>query len=471
MSASREQKPGRLCAGAAKVDITPPAGTHLAGATGVYRPAEVVADPLFARATVFAVGGRKLCILALDITIITGDYTRRIRDAAERLGFERDAVMVHATQTHAAPPIGDFMLDPDFPEVPPEFEFVRGSERAYSNWAVERAIEAVRQAADSLRTVRVGCASAVREGLAFNRRGVRRDGTVCMPWFYSSKDKPLGPVDIRYLEGPTDPEVGVLCARDESMRPVALLLHYTCHPVNVFALTRNVVSADWPGAWCSSMAEACGEDAAPLVLNGCCGNINPWPAFTPDFTPDHRRMGSALAETAWKVLERMTFEEDAVLDWRRVEVPISIRQPDPKEVAAAETFLGEHPAPFWSDRDARRIDRDWFRASTILSVELMRRRSPTLAFEVQALRIGDTAIVGLPGEPFVEGQLAIKIGSPAAQTFVAHCCTRYVGYVPTREALTRGGHEVSTSYWAKLAPEALDMAVRESIRVLNDLFS
>jgi neutral ceramidase len=100
----------------------------------------------------------------------------------------------------------------------------------------------------------------------------------------------------------------------------------------------------------------------------------------------------------------------------------------------------------------------------------MRERSAELDYEIQALRVGDTAFVGLPGEPFVEGQLAIKLASPAYPTYVAHCTTEYVGYIPTKEALIRGGHEVNTRYWAKLQPEALDAIVENAVEALQAIF-
>jgi hypothetical protein len=66
--------------------------------------------------------------------------------------------------------------------------------------------------------------------------------------------------------------------------------------------------------------------------------------------------------------------------------------------------------------------------------------------------------------------LEIKIGSPAQHTFVAHCVSQYVGYLPTREAFKRGGHEVDFSYWAKMAPEALEIVVQNAVGLLKELF-
>jgi hypothetical protein len=461
-----------LRAGAAQIEITPKAGAHLAGSIGVFRPAQTVADPLYAKAVVLARGGRKICLLSLDVTIITRPWTERIRAAAANLGFDHDAVMVHATQTHSAPPIGHFMLDEDFPDVPAEFEWLRGGEMSFYEFATERAIEAIRRAAESLQPVQVGVASAINDRLAFNRRGVRRDGSICMPWPYSSLQQPLGPTDIRYMEGPVDPEVGVLCLRNAEAQMVAMLLHYTCHPVNVFAQQPNlVVSADWPGAWARGMRSVYGEWCVPLVVNGCCGNINPWPPFEADFVPDHRRMGRQLAETACRVIDRMIFGDADTLDWRIREVPLPIREIAPEALDAARKTLAQHPGPKWSSDKQTQVAGDWMSAALTMSVHLMRGREPVLPYEIQVLRIGDTAIVGLPGEPFVEGQLRIKIGSPAYPTYVAHCTTQYVGYVPIREAFERGGHEVNTSYWSKLEPQALDVIVDNAIAVLNELFS
>lgn len=173
-----------LRAGAAMIDITPPLGTHLAGSgAGEHRPAETVLDPLFAKAIVFESGGRRVCMVILDLTIVTQDYTDRIRAAiAERTGIPPEAVMVQATQTHSAPSMGYFMLDPDFRlETSEQNEYLRGAERAYGDRAAAAAVEAAVEAADRLQPASIGLGRGVLGDLAFNRRGIRRDGTITMP--------------------------------------------------------------------------------------------------------------------------------------------------------------------------------------------------------------------------------------------------------------------------------------------------
>jgi len=462
--------PEALLAGAAQVEITPQAGVHLSGDIGAYRPAQVVLDPLYARVLVLESGAQRLCLVGLDVTIITAPWTERIRQQAASLGFPPEAVMVHATQTHSAPGVGHFMLDEDFP-APPELEWLRGGETPYAQQAVAGAAAALRLACSRLQPVSVAAGSALRDGLAHNRRGITREGGAIMPWLYSSRDLPLGPTNLRCLEGPTDPEVGVVCLRSAQGRLVAMLLHFSCHPVNVFAQPPNlVVSADWPGAWAAQMGGSYGQDCVFLVINGCCGNLNPWPAFQPDFFPDHRRMGRELAETADRVVRRLAFREGAALDCRVRQVPLPVRELQPPALDQAAALLREHPTPIWTDESKTRVRADWMSAALAMSVHLMRQREPRLAYQVQAFRIGEVAIVGLPGEPFVEGQLRIKIGSPTYPTYLAHCTNQYVGYLPTREAFPRGGHEVNLSYWSKLAPEALDLAVQAALDLLGELF-
>ncbi len=465
----------QLSAGAAMIDITPPAGTHLAGSgAGDHRPVQAVMDPLFAKAIVFEAVGRRVCLVILDLTIVTGEYTDQIRAAIyEQTGIERDAIMVQATQTHSAPSLGYFMLDPDFPLVTSEeTEYLRGAERAYGDRAASAAVEAAVEAAGRLQPVRIGLGRGVLGDLAFNRRGIRRDGTIAMPKPLGREHQPFGISDICYLEGPMDPEVGVCCVQDMNMKPLAFLLHYTCHPVNVYGNreTFRAVSADWPGAWAWEMQQVFGHEAVPLVVNGCCGNINPWHPFDQDFQPDHQRMGRGLSCLSERIVHNMTFAGNAVLDTRIDRIGLPFREVPDERLREVDAMLAEYPKP---TREANgQVEPRWFRAASTRSVELCRQRDGEFSYEIQAFRIGDLCIIGLPGEPFVEGQLALKLNSPASYLFPAHLTTHYVGYLPTREAYSRGGHEANedVTYWAKLAPGCLETVIERARDQVQELF-
>jgi neutral ceramidase len=468
-----------LYAGVARVEITPDRDVSLAGEVGWYRPAKYIESPLCARALVVEDGATRLCFLSLDVTIVTEAITQRIRNAVEaKCGIPAAAVMVHATQVHAAPALGSFMFDQDFPasSLP---EWLSGAESHYADFAVERIVKAVQEAARAMRPARLRAGRGIEGRIQFNRRAVTVDGSVRMPgprW-----PAPLGPTYIRYLEGPIDPEVGVLCLQDEGARPLAMLLHYTGHPVNVFP--QAVLSADWPGAWAAEM-ERLHPGCVALVANGCCGNINPWDPYDPEYRPDHIRMGKMLAGVTQQVLENSEIapEADLGLGYRRLPLPIRVVESDLLD--RSQRYLEVHPEPPWDVDKAYRgyeggspvppgtkvVDSDWMKAASVLSVDLQRRRDQQLNYEIQVFRLGGTALVGLAGEPFVEGQLRLKMESPARLTLVAHCCNMYCGYLPIPAAFARGGHEVETRNWSKLEPEALDQVVDAAGQVLQEVF-
>lgn len=465
-----------LLVGAAAVDITPAKDRHLAGdGRGQHRPAKEVLDPLYATAMVFESGGRRACVIIVDLTIVAEPYTTQIRQTmAAELGTQPEAVMICATQTHSAPSLGEFMLDPEFPlEDTPNTQYIRGAEKAYIDFAMPRIMDAVRQAKQRQRPCRMAHGRGLVGDYAFNRRGVLRNGGIIMPKPFGGNGQPLGPANLSHMEGPMDPEVGVIAFRsDEEL--TGLMLHHTCHPVINFGKPERfmAVSADWCGAWANQMRQRVGGECVPMVINGCCGNINPWHPYDAQFNPDEHRMGAALADMTQKVLAGMTWADSAVVDFAARRLALPYRDIPAERSAEVERILSKNPQPPYLD-SGKGVDPVWFRAASTRSVELAKKRSPTLAYEVQAIRIGNAAIVALPGEPFVEGQLAIKQNSPAAMVQVAHMSSHYVGYLPTREAASRNGHEsnADVTYWAKLAPGALEHVVETARDLIRELFA
>jgi hypothetical protein len=68
-----------------------------------------------------------------------------------------------------------------------------------------------------------------------------------------------------------------------------------------------------------------------------------------------------------------------------------------------------------------------------------------MATNLSLIALSDIALVGIPGEPFVEFGLALKRNPSFAHTFVAGYCNDLIGYIPTREAYAEGGYEVDTA--------------------------
>ena len=459
--------------GAARVDITPEPGWWLGGNATLYRPAEEFLDPLHARALVLKGCNMQVCILSLDIVAVSNVWTERIRRrAAERFGLEPSAIMIHATQNHAAPYIGDLFYSEECREIPEAYPWIRGSDNRYNEFATERILEAVGKAVDSQVPVSCNAGGRADGRVAFNRRLLMRDGTVRV-----SVPRGNDWNNVLQVEGPTDPEVGVLALADQSSRTVATLLHHTCHPCHGLSV-KGIVTAGWPGEWSRQMESFTSASSINMVINGCCGNIHHKNRLDPTQVEDARRIGAMLTETAGAVFSELKPETLHALDYRNEKVPIPWTKYSAGEIDWARQFLRDHPEPLWDKPDKTSIDWDWVYAVAMLEKVREIERSPCYNYEVQAFRIGDAGLVALTGEPFVEGQLEIKRRSPAKRTFIAHMCNGSVGYIPHREGYHRKGYYAGSAgrlirrgaNWYWLVPEALEMIVKKSIDLLEELF-
>ncbi len=441
--------------GACEVDISPEPGTHLSGSgMGDKRSSTRVLDPLYAKAVVLQEGAKRFCLLVMDNTIIAQEWTDALQaEAKKRFGLKPEELMVQATQTHSAPALGRFMLDTEYPlPMPPEREYFWGGEKKYTDFAHSQAIKAIEGALKKLEPVEIAWGRAWRNDLAYNRR----------------EEKHI------------DPEILAVGFRSTATgKLTCLLLHYTCHPVNVFLRGAPIiegkrqpewfeVSADWPGIWCQGLRSTIGPDCVPIVLNGCCGNINPEP-YRASSVWDHLKQGKELAKSTLPLIENFKFEPATGLSFGHTVTRLDYRTVPPERLEQVEKILTAHPDGNWQP-DGQVVP-EWFYAASTRSIALLEKRQPKFDYEIYTARIGPIALVGLPGEPFTEGQVAIKKQSPAAATIVAHMVSHYVGYLPTREAYPNFGHEANElyTYWAKLAPGSLEQVVEKSVEELAKL--
>lgn len=463
---AKKQSASVLMVGAATGDVTPAMGIQLAGDIGRVREVNEIRERLYAHALVMQKGDRRFCFISLDLCVIQNKWSDRIRrDVEARFGIPFNAVTVNLTQNHAAPSVGHLFVRDEWPLIPAEYPWLRGGDDRYNEPAVAAILDAVGRAIDAIQpvTLRAGRMSDGR--VAFNRRFVMRDGTgKCHP--------ANGSPDILHVEGPTDPEVAVLLFDGADGRPIAAMLHHTCHPCHGYP--HQFVIADWPGVWASEFQKRHSGPSKPavvMVANGCCGNIHHNNHLDPHAVNDHVKMAGLLAQTSDTIMQKhlkpLAADE---FDFRRSVLKLPMRQVPAKEVAAARKLVKANPEPMWLNPERTRVSWEWVFAVSLLDFHDQQQKQGTFNYEMQAVRIGDAALVTVMGEPFVEAQLGIKAGSPAPYTIVAHMCNGYAGYVPTAAALKRGGFETRTSNASKFGPEAVDAIADRGVKMLKQLF-
>ena len=93
-------------------------------------------------------------------------------------------------------------------------------------------------------------------------------------------------------------------------------------------------------------------------------------------------------------------------------------------------------------------------------------RSSSLETEIQVFWIGETPMIALPGEIFVEMGMAIKNQVGRNQVFVVSLSNDSIGYVPIRQAYEEGGYESTVS---ALAPGCGEYLVEEAIALAESV--
>jgi hypothetical protein len=337
--------------------------------------------------------------------------------------------MVTATHNHAGPAVthaGDVPKD-----------------EAYARTLVSRVCAVIGEALANLVQAEVGMGRWFEWGIAHNRRVVMRDGTVRT---HGTFDDP----GALCLEGPIDPEVGVLAVRRVGGELLGVLVNYACHPTHHGGDT--ALDAGYPGV----LARRLRDQGCPvtLFLNGASGNLHTANPCDGGRNLSAEAAGEILARDVQGVLDGLVYEEDVHVGAASRTLDLPYRQVTDDEIAGRVRGAQRFVDPAIYDRQIPAL------------VETIRQRGAHRA-EVQALYVGRCAIVGLPGEIFCEFGLQIKEAAYPAAALVASCANGRVGYVPTRGAFRRGGYETTFGPSSMLAPEAGEQLVDAAIELIR----
>jgi hypothetical protein len=101
--------------------------------------------------------------------------------------------------------------------------------------------------------------------------------------------------------------------------------------------------------------------------------------------------------------------------------------------------------------------------------DLAPRQGATQKTWVQAVLIGDIALVGVPGEFFTVLGQEIKRRSPFRYTYVFELANDYVGYIPDKAGYDRGGYQTWTGLHSFLERGTGELIVDEAVGLLERL--
>jgi len=352
-----------------------------------------------------------------------------VRQRVERrTGIPSDHVMVTATHAHSTPETIGFrsLLNRQGPP--------NGSNNLPTVWR-----RLWRRPNQTLAPMQLRTVKGRIDGMAASRRPLGKDGKAHMRW---SQPRPEEIADV----GMNDPEATVLCFQTEAGAPELVMIHFACHPVAVQA--QPLISADFPGVVTNRIQAAEIGCRHCFYLQGAAGDINPV-RDTKGFE-DVEYHGRLLAQAVMGLIEQTTTKEQPAAPQnrpcRRDTVLLPSRTFQPWLLWSASYPNGE----IWQQMPPPAAERAMAEANLLGLSEVMERvkqSSPFYEAEVHAFRIGDIALVGIPGEPFVDFGLQLKRGSAAPTTLCLAIRTATWGISPCF-GLAQGGYEVSLGMWS-----------------------
>ncbi|MCH8296266.1 hypothetical protein IH992_34740 [Candidatus Poribacteria bacterium] len=425
-----------LHAGSATSNITPPLGTAIPGG---FRPqyAQDIDDELFAKALVIDNGETRIAMVTCDLIAVTQkivDCTKaRI---ATRCDIPPEHVMVNATHTHSAVAVANLLgVDED---------------TDYTDWVPLKIADAVELAVLRLRPARIGFASVNEDRISFHRRWHMKDGTVRM-------NPGVKHPDLIEPTGPIDPELAMMYVEGEDGSPISAVANFSLHYVGTDS--GGAISADYFGHFFRLMRRYLGDECVPLLWNAASGEINniDFSGRTKWTARGHRqakKMANVLAGHMITELQFMEMHESLELAGavgtlefpRKAITPEDLQTAEKVLAAPVGTYDKYETGPFsWVVGQAIPKDRVDIYA---LECQRLAKLPEKMAAPVQVLRLGEAAIVALPGEVFVETGLNIKSQSSMNPLFVVSLANGYIGYICTDIALKEhGGYET----WAAMS--------------------
>lgn len=420
-------------------DVTPPVGSRMA-----YDPVTNTWDMgLRARGLVLLGAGEPIVLCAVDwIGIANEGHDTFRRELAAAAGTTAQRVAVHTLHQHDAPDC-DFGAEKILKD---EGIDALNFEGTFQREALRRLATAVREAVPKAQAVtEIGLGEAPVYQVASNRRIFGPDGKVRAVRYTATPDAKLRAEP----EGTIDPMVSLVSFWSGN-QPVAVLSYYATHPQSYYRT--GIPNPDFPG-----LARFLRQLALPQALhvhfNGAGGNLGA--GKYNDGSPTNRLLlAERLADgmkRAWEATKREPITAGDVA-WR-IE-PVALPPTKHLEEAKLVAELKGRSAPFLTRGEASRLA--W-----------LRRCQAGHKIDVSCLALGRARLLHLPGELFVEYQLAAKAERP--DRFVAMAAYGDYGpwYIGTERAYTEGGYETEPRS-SNVAPEVEGVLTGAIKRLLRD---
>jgi len=441
---------GRLSAGAATADITPPLGVSLSGPISKRGPSKRIITPLNARAIVLDDGRERIAFVVCDATIIYDKVMNRAKELVQKqTGLSPDRICISATHAHAVPRVGMETTELDL---------------KYYDLVSERIADAVSMAIKNLAPAKVGWGVGSKPEFTRCRRNLLKPGTFGLNPFGEQTDRARMGGPGKNVTSPVDPQVGVLSLQHADGRPMAVLASYSIHYVS--GDKRGDVTADYFGHFANRLGELMKADVSskansadpPFV--GMMANSNSGDTGGPGGGYEKQKeVGNTLAEEVLRVCREIEYHDRVPLAVGHSAIKLGVRLPDAKRIEWAKAVK----AGTWKGKA-----HGWKKVYADQTLQLA-EFPPTLPVYLQAFRIGDLAITANPCEMYASTALEIRAASPMRPCFNIELANGYRGYLPPPEQHKLGGYTTWPATSSCLEVDAATKIRQELLRLIGQV--
>jgi hypothetical protein len=407
--------PSGLRAATFDIDATPPVGSHMAYDAVVNHWDQ----GLRARGIVLLGAGQPIVLCAVDWIGIGNEGHDAFRRAlGQAAGTPAERVAVHTLHQHDAPAC-DFSAERILKEAglnPLHFD------GTFAREVIGRLEAAVRESLNRAQPVtHLGLGEAAVHQVASNRRILGPDGRVRATRFTACKDPALRAEP----EGTIDPMLSLVSLWNGD-RPLVILSYYAVHPQSYYRT--GIPNPDFPGV-ARFLRQMAVPQAVHVHFNGAGGNVGA--GKYNDGSPENRlalaeRLADAM-KRAWDDTKRETLKA-AEVNWK-VE-PVALPPAEHLSLEKLQAGLKGRDGAFFLQGGASKLG--W-----------LERCHAGHRIDVTLLELGRARIFHLPGELFVEFQLAAKAMRPDLFVAMAAYGDYGPGYIGTAIAYEQGGYETS----------------------------
>ncbi len=424
--------------GVFNANVTPPIGSPVA-----YAKARSIVDSLSARGVVILSDDKPVVLCAVDWIGIGNEGLEEWRkQLAAAANTTVDRVSVHALHQHDG-------VRCDFTMARVMEAYGLGEtyfDTAFLHNAIRHVAESVSAAVkNTLPVTHLGFGQAMVEKVASNRRVLGKDGKVAIIRWSKMTDSAA----IAAPEGLIDPWLKCVSFWNNET-PVAVMTYYTTHPQSYYG--QGDVTCEFIGI-ARNARERTMNGVPHIHFNGASGNI-----AAGKYNDGSEAMRPVLAERVEKAMReaweqtRKTPVSIKVMRWKSVDVQLPVG----KNIIEA-------------DLRATLSDEKLAIAQKLAAAEKLAwylRSEAGQKVTISSLRLGNVWLLNLPGELFVEYQLAAQQMNPGNQVCTAAYGEYGPGYIGTKISYAQGGYETS-GIVSGVAPEAEDVIMDAIRKVLK----